>query len=474
MVLACFGFKKMLSAPLLRDDQRMDPDLSKRWLIVGMFGMSTAVNAFMWFDYSAIPDTFQAAFGASDSMLNWTYTIALLSTLPSAPIAAIQLEKRTWGTMMTMVALNTVGALLRYLSVSAFATPVYSLALLSSVALGLSTGVILCSITFLAHTWFPPKERALAASVAAQANSGGWALGAVVVPSLVHNLHQLRKLLLVQLFVVIVTTVLFGVFYRPFPPGAARGALAKPRPERVSLVQTLQQLMRNRQYVLQGFCYTVVAGVAFAVPAVQAEIFDAHGISNITAAWTNFAFIISGVVSGVVCGNYVKRPEQFGGTLKVMFATGAVALTLLAIGLAVLDPRSTGFIAFALIMMTVAGAGLIGFLGIGLQAASEVAHPVGETYSAGLVEWMIQISAAVLTQVSTVQIGFWLCVAVTWVVVPLFVFKFDASCYATQHPLPGTRHAQRESELQNINPGCHEHPSEGFDRGKSEGSRTLQ
>ena len=452
----------------------MDPDLSKRWLIVSLFGLSTAVNAFMWFDFSAIPETFETAFGASNSMLNWTYTIALLSTLPSAPIAAIQLEKRTWGTMMTMASLNSVGSLLRYLSVSASATPLYSLALLSSVALGLSTGVILCSITFLAHTWFPPKERALAASVAAQANSGGWALGAVVVPSLVHNLKQLRKLLLVQLFVAIITTVLFGAFYRPFPPGATRGASAHPQPERVRMVQTLRQLMSNRQYVIQGFCYTVVAGVAFAVPAVQAEIFDAHGISNTTAAWTNFCFIMSGVLSGVVCGNYVKRPAQFGGTLKVMFATGAVALTLLAVGLAVLDPESTGFIVFALIMMTIAGAGLIGFLGIGLQAASEVAHPVGETYSAGLVEWMIQISAAVLAQVSTVQIGFWLCVAMTWVVVPLFWFKFDASCYAMQHRLPDTRHAQRCSELQNINPGCHEDHSEQYCRDKSEGSLRLQ
>ena len=82
-----------LSAPLLRDElpdeEPMEPDLSKRWLVISMFGLSTAMNAFMWFDYSAIPETFQAAFDASDSMLNWTYTIALLSTLPSAPIAAV-------------------------------------------------------------------------------------------------------------------------------------------------------------------------------------------------------------------------------------------------------------------------------------------------------------------------------------------------------------------------------------------------
>ena len=447
----------------------MEPDLSKRWLVISMFGLSTAMNAFMWFDYSAIPETFQAAFDASDSMLNWTYTIALLSTLPSAPIAAVQLEKRTWATMMAMASLNSVGALLRYLSVSA-ATPLYSLALLSSVALGLSTGVILCSITFVAHTWFPPKERALAASVAAQANSGGWALGAVVVPSLVATLQQLRKLLLVQLFVAVVTTVLFAVLYRPYPPGAAQARSAQPQAERVGVVQILRQLLANRQYVLQASCYTVVAGVAFAVPAVQAEIFDAHGISNTTAAWTNFAFIVSGVVCGVVCGNRVKRPAQFGGTLKVMFATGAVALTLLAVGLAVLDPRSTGFVIFALVMMTVAGAGLIGFLGIGLQAASEVAHPVGETYSAGLVEWMIQISAAVLTQVSTVQIGFWLCVAVTWLVVPAFWFNFDVSCYAPHHALPDTGDAQRDTELQNINPGRPDHlNNDEQGEGKSQG-----
>ena len=135
-----------------------------------------------------------------------------------------------------------------------------------------------------------------------------------------------------------------------------------------------------------------------------------------------------------------------------------------------MDPRSTGFVIFALVMMTVAGAGLIGFLGIGLQAASEVAHPVGETYSAGLVEWMIQISAAVLTQVSTVQIGFWLCVAVTWLVVPAFWFNFDVSCYAPHHALPDTGDAQRDTELQNINPGRPDHlNNDEQGEGKSQG-----
>ena len=432
-----------LQTALLDRDERAaaDPvqcaDLSRRWTIVSVFGLATAGNAFMWFDYSAIPQIFTGSFGVGDSGLNWTYTIALLATLPSAPLAAVQLERRNYGTMFTMAGLNAVGALLRYLSVS-LDKPSYALAMLSSVALGLGTGVILCSITNLACTWFPPSERAFAASVAAQANSAGWALGAVIVPSTVSTLGQLKQLLVIQLLVVVASTVLFGALYRAKPPNAAQPA---PKPLDVmaqkssdKIAHVLLKLLHNRQYVVQSFCYTIVAGVAFTVPAIQAEIFTAKGVSDSTSAWTNFAFIASGVICGVICSRHVTRPVQFGRVLRMMFVIGAAALTVLAVGIAHLDPHGRGFVVFTVCMMTVAGSGLLGFLGIGLQAVSEVAHPVGETYSAGLTEWMIQIAAAILTQVSSGAVGFWLCISVLWIVVPVFGFMFDESCYHAEPP----------------------------------------
>jgi len=217
-----------------------------------------------------------------------------------------------------------------------------------------------------------------------------------------------------------------------------------------SLSSELRVLFANRQYMQQSACYTMLAGVAFAFPAIQAEIFAPDGLTSQQSSWTNLSFISSGVVLGIVAGKRVRTPAQFGPVLKTLFAVSTVTATLLALVVedykAILGTSKAALMAFLVPAMGVMGGCSIGFLGIGLQAASEVAEPVPETISAGLVEWFIQISAAVLTQMSSGGPGLKPCVVVLWIFTPYFFWSFDGRCYEKDHSLRQTELADRGTD----------------------------
>ena len=125
--------------------------------------------------------------------------------------------------------------------------------------------------------------------------------------------------------------------------------------------------------------------------------------------WTNLTFILSGVAGGVLLGAIVKEERLYRAAVAACFVAAALALVGLAAlsQPAVLHALSSDTL-FALLvpLMALAGLGSIGFVSLGLRIAVLVAEPVSEVYSAGAVEWWIQITGVLFTQLSGCGIGF--------------------------------------------------------------------
>ena len=120
--------------------------------------------------------------------------------------------------------------------------------------------------------------------------------------------------------------------------------------------------------------------------------------------WTNFAFVVSGVVTGLLLGVFARDARRYGLILRTMAFVAALAFSALAaLGQPQLSSqleRSTVY-SFLLLLMAAAGAASLGFIGIALRTACEVGAPVGEVYVGGTVERFIQGWGALLTQVHT-------------------------------------------------------------------------
>jgi len=307
-------------------------------------------------------------------------------------------------------------------------------------------------------------------------------------------------------------------------PEATAAAAVSGKASEVGARETLRKLCRPGQPLLQISVFSVMGGISFAVPAIQDEIFTSKGalgrfaLKGTETAYTNGAFILSGVVVGLCLGyattaqsgstssgggntannntfghtpaaavTLERASERVGGTgsrpngrqgglsagavatrstrrdlrevaLKGCFwvasiALSGIALVLLAAAKSVANDNDDGddddddggydddsedngrwskasFYAALVVLMVLAGGGLLGFIGVALSVVVEACAPVEHVYSAGAVEWGLQILGAVIPLLASTLPGsssFLLCATFSWTATIAFQVGFRIS-----------------------------------------------
>eukprot|EP01060_Flectonema_neradi_P035368 TRINITY_DN6495_c0_g1_i1.p1 TRINITY_DN6495_c0_g1~~TRINITY_DN6495_c0_g1_i1.p1 ORF type:complete len:441 (+),score=62.53 TRINITY_DN6495_c0_g1_i1:52-1374(+) len=394
----------------------------QKWLVLLAFSFNTCCNSFMFMNISTVEDVTEAVWGSeehplSDGTLNWLYSASLLAVLPYAfPASYLLSRKNTLITGMGVVC-NVSGAWLRYISA---VTGSYGVALASSILIGLSAAVIITSVSHVPGTWFRKEERSLATSIGVQANYSGWCAGAVLLPYLVSTPDDFKKLMLIQALIVSCSLVLFVLFHREAPPGVNGDEDVKDEEaqedegEKSIVPQTgffsefiyvMKHLWSSKFFVCQLAIYSAIGGISFAIPAVQGEVFDSSdnsiSFSDHETAWTNFAFVFSGVVGGLLFGAFIKK-QYINIFLSICFVVCSISLTLIVV-VSHLESHFSKDTVYAmyLVLMGLSGVTSLGFIGPALSRACSCVHPISHSWSGGAVEWWIQVFGAILTQIST-------------------------------------------------------------------------
>ena len=384
----------------------------RRWAVLASFGFTAGCNALMFMDFSTVSVLSDDVYSISDDQLNWIYSISLLTVLPFTFPAAYFLVRSNWSASLVGVILNVAGAWLRMVAVYSRS---YDLALVSSVLIGAAASIVICSYTPIAERWFPRSEQALATSIAVQCNYAGWAVGSLI-PLFVDGtgeagLQSMERFQLAQAILVSLSLPLFLLCYRANPEPAT-GLLAAGSfysdsgghgegGAELSPLASVQRLGCKAQFWVHAIAYSALGGVSFAIPAVQDTIFEQLAISASCTLWTNFAFIVCGIVAGLVLGASVKEQRLHAPVLRALFTLSSLALTALVV-LVYLSPHIPRTTLFGLLVlcMALAGVGSLGFIGIALRTMVDVSQPVSEVYSGGSVEWLIQGWGALFTQIS--------------------------------------------------------------------------
>eukprot|EP00928_Gymnodinium_smaydae_P090547 TRINITY_DN74335_c0_g1_i1.p1 TRINITY_DN74335_c0_g1~~TRINITY_DN74335_c0_g1_i1.p1 ORF type:complete len:414 (-),score=77.26 TRINITY_DN74335_c0_g1_i1:15-1256(-) len=365
------------------------------WLTLGAFAYNAAANAVMFMNFVVVSELSAGIFSVEASSTSLTYSVGLLTALPCTFVATYFLQRRSGITFFASVLLDVLGAWLRWLSVLRQS---FVLCLASTVCIGSSFAICCMAFAVIGERWFREDQQVLATSLGVQSNYAGWCAGALAIPSLVHTEEDLRSFLLVQAIAVSLGLVLFALFHDEASAKPLSGHAAQP------LESSLSRLARNQQYLVQLACYATLGAISYAVPGVQDGLFSVHfGWDQSTTRWTNLAFIAAGVVNGIYVGTKAAtRPLLL---LKVHFVAAAAALIVVQAALQRLIPESCVFVA-VLLAMALAGAASLGFLGVALAAIAKVVPEVNEAYSAGAVEWFVQLGGAVLTETAGSARGF--------------------------------------------------------------------
>jgi hypothetical protein len=475
-----------LGNSLLESEQQSHNYPWQRWLVLGSFGLMAGFNAFFYMNFSTVTQASLALFNVDTDTLVWQYSATLLASLPAAFPAMRFIDSHNYLVTFLGTFSQVLAGWLRYIAIR---DTNFGLCIVSSALVGFGGSVIISTYTTCAQRWFPPHERTLATSIAVQSNYFGWAMGALVVPAVVNEpgngdlsviKSQFESLALWQAVGCSLCLVTFFAFHRETPKsyrpamktaedtqaaeaernedsftsndgrtmtarsqsgaggrasysrGACASSVYRTTAEssvQIPVLESAWMLATNGQFMMQAFCYAVLGGVSYTVPAVQDVVFTDIGYTSQENAVTNFVFIFTGVVCGVLLGYIGKDRRIHGRLLKGMFAISAVCLSII---LVLTDLRKRNIDIglnnnqlrpIFIICMGGAGAGTLSFIGIALQKAVDLTQPVSEAIAGGMVEWFLNNFAAIIPLVDAKT--FWASTVVT-VAVTLIYLVFYA------------------------------------------------
>eukprot|EP01062_Namystynia_karyoxenos_P013644 TRINITY_DN1490_c0_g2_i1.p1 TRINITY_DN1490_c0_g2~~TRINITY_DN1490_c0_g2_i1.p1 ORF type:complete len:678 (+),score=170.29 TRINITY_DN1490_c0_g2_i1:99-2036(+) len=414
---------------------------------------SVSKQTFGWVDEHGVASDDSA----TNEKLNWLYSAGLFAVIAALPVARL-LITHNWLIIFAAAASNCTGAWLRYVAV---ANRDYGTALFSSIILGIGNAIVVTSCAYIPALWFPKGQQAFATSATVMANYAGWAFATVVTPHAVTDtgpsmrdgvvipgdarsgIRDLEWMVLVQAFVASTCPIWVLLFHREHPgldPDGGLRALSLSRrhsheynvevaPEQAFEIHTVAteltaddreeddgnlsgsascRELRCRcsmsvPFLAQGFCHSLLGGISFVIPAVQTTLFSELGFSHSEASWTHFAFVMTGVVVGLLVGELGSRsPHLQERILAVCYLVTAVSITVVSIVAYKQDSigRSAAYPVY-IIFMAGAGAGSLGFVGVALVHVGRHLPSVSPSYSAGSIEVFIQVFGAVFAQIST-------------------------------------------------------------------------
>jgi len=376
-------------------------------------------------DFASCSEVAKEAFKIDNVQLNTLYSAIFFTSLPTLFAASYYIDRKHFLTSSIIPMSNVASAWLRYFAII---DGNYSMALLSSVISGLGAGVLISSYVPIAARWFPRRQTTLAVTLAVQSNYGGWAIAALILPLVVSNTEDLTYVLKMQALVSSILLVSFFAFHREKPAYSysediipdkdtslpATCAIietvdipsdAKLAAEDLSIYDSMKRLFSSRNTMAQLFVFSLMGGVSFALPGIQDEMFSGDlGKSNLNASQrsaTNFSFILSGVLVGIILGALITKSCQRLLAVKVLIFMSSISLSALSAAVIVIEGSRNNAVqeefVFGIVFgcMTLAGVGLVSFIGLALGMIADSAEPVPRAYSAGALECFLQIFATV-------------------------------------------------------------------------------
>lgn len=409
----------------------------------------------MYMNFAAATEVAEKAFHVGDAGVDWFYSTALLSAVPSFILAMTFSKTYHWAMSLAGVASTVAAAWLRYLATVQRSS---ALAIMSSVALGPGTGMIFTGFAQLPVMLFPPgSSRKVCTGIAVQTTFFGWAMGGLVAALLVKSPYDLSSFCFFQALIVSISLPVF-LFCYGLPRHLLLGAEVPPygtagdtwrlgscetygtagdtqmdveldpgqlHTPPLGVQESAKSMLRNWRFLLQALSCALLQAVAFTVPAVLDEVFTSKGYGPIECAVTGFAFIMAGVVLGMVLAgplapsSGIESKSAVNRLVLALFWSASLAMLMLQLSVgqfsshyAHMDSSRERAINFVLVV--IGGACALGFVNVTLPLVCAEAHPVSETYAGGITELLGFGLAAVVTQMSAglqFTICFWISLA---------------------------------------------------------------
>lgn len=346
-----------------------------RWVILFTTIPVIIATEMMWLTFSPISSIAEAFYGTSSMAVTMLATSYMLMFIVFCVPAAYVIDRFGFRASLWIGALLTgIFGLTRGLFAETF-----TLVMISQFLIAAGQPFLLNITTKVAANWFPFDERATAAGILTMAQYLGFALPMVLSPMLSEQ-YGLPGMLKLFAAVGVIASLFAIVFSREKPLVAPPGPEAEKEDFSLS---TLKVLFRNKSYLLAMATAFISMGIFNTLLTLIEGILMPRGITSAQAGMIGAAFVLAGVLGAIVLPIISDKAAK-----RIPFLITAVVLLVpLYLGLAVLK----GFVVLVLIA-GLAGFAIMGVAPILFQHGSEVAYPVQEGTSLGMILLMGQIS----------------------------------------------------------------------------------
>lgn len=229
--------------------------------------------------------------------------------------------------------------------------------------------------------WFPISERSTAAGILTMAQYIGFAVPMLLAPMIAEK-HGIPDTFLVFAVIAVVSALISIAFTREKPRVAPPGPAA---PKEDFQIKSAKNLFTNKAFLSVLFICFVSMGIFNTLLTLIESILVPRGITSAQAGIVGTVFVIAGIIGAVV--------------LPIISDSVHKRVLFFICNIAILIPVYLGFTFVQSFVLLAILAGMAGFMTMGVapilfQHGTEVAYPLPEGTSLGVVLLMGQVSGA--------------------------------------------------------------------------------
>ncbi|MBF4691622.1 MFS transporter [Fusibacter ferrireducens] len=346
-----------------------------RWIILLCIVPMIISTEMMWLSLAPISSTAEKYYnvsGLSITLFSMSYMMMfILFCLPASWI----IDRYGYRTSLIIGALLT--AVFGF--TRAYFSDYFIIVMISQFLIAIGQPFLLNISTKVPANWFPVSERATAAGILTMAQYLGFALPMVIAP-VVAEQYGIKALLMTFALIAIISAVVAIAFTREKPKVPIYDDVELK--DEFSLL-ALKKLMHNKPYFLTLLICFISIGIFNTILTLIESILLPKGLEALQIGIIGAVFVIAGVVGAVllpILSDHLKVRIPF-------FVVSLAILVPLYLGLTL----ATNFY-FLVVLACTTGFLIMGVAPILFQHGSEVAYPVQEGTSLGLILLMGQIS----------------------------------------------------------------------------------
>lgn len=262
----------------------------------------------------------------------------------------------------------------------------FTVVLIAQFIIAIGQPFLLNISTKVPANWFPLNERSTAAGILTMAQYVGFAVPMLLSPILVKS-QGIPGVLRVFAIIAVISAFVSIVFTREKP---RTGVSASDEQKDDLSMKATWKLFKNKPYMSVMLICFISMGIFNAVLTLLETILIPHGITSEQSGIVGAVFIISGIIGAVVLPVISDKISS-----RIPFFIGSIIILIpVYLGFTFLD----SYILIAIIA-GIAGFAIMGVAPILFQHGSEVAYPVQEGTSLGIILLMGQVSGALIVYI---------------------------------------------------------------------------